>query len=616
MKQFHKFICLIFLFLVTFSHGTYVAVLESMTDNQDILTLSERQYLTNILREQAVKTLPADSGYTIMTRENINMMLPPGKSIEDCEGSCLAETGKNIAADYVAQARIGRFGTSLSISVELYETATSKLVSSYNGRGEDLVALEQEIILKSADLFSMVRKTSALTIPKDGLDSLSLSIVSSPDSAVLYVDNRPQTQCPATPCQIRVTRGNHTLTLEKEFYTPLDSAIEVQDDNAELFLPMSPNFGTIELYPKLKEGFGDVKDVVIKIDESVMQVGKNNVKPGIHAIEISHPCYEPIRFKVGVGKASLETFEKEMELLTGGLSLDATRGGRKEDVSVFVDGKLVGKTPYLAEIPLCSRISVGDSLLQEDVPVKLLEGDMVHYVHQLPALPELVEQPKDDGSKHFWIGLTLAGSYNDFYDTKLGFGNLESSSEYTVSTYGGHGLLGNYWGIGGNVGLDILYMFNQYFGLHLETAAAFRSGSGKSNFTVKVQWNDSEIKEESSDLEIEMNNIQVNVDVPLLARVAMPGLAYFEVGPMASFNILAKSKVSIEDFYGEESYEEKNGLELFELDVAAGIGITRYIGSTMLDLGLRFVLGMTRLNDEDDAPKTMQLQLNATYWFL
>lgn len=63
--------------------------------------LSDRLYLTNVLREEAVKRLPAEDDYTIMTRENTSAMLPPGRALEDCEGSCLAEMGRNIYADFV-----------------------------------------------------------------------------------------------------------------------------------------------------------------------------------------------------------------------------------------------------------------------------------------------------------------------------------------------------------------------------------------------------------------------------------------------------------------------------------------------------------------------------------
>ena len=131
--------------------ATYVAVLETSADGsaKDGVSLSDRQYLTNVLREQAVKELPAVQNYTIMTRENIQQMLPPGKAIEDCEGSCLVETGKNIAADFICQARVGRFGKSLTLSAELYETAGNKLIASFNGRGANVEEL-LELIKKEA----------------------------------------------------------------------------------------------------------------------------------------------------------------------------------------------------------------------------------------------------------------------------------------------------------------------------------------------------------------------------------------------------------------------------------------------------------------------------------
>ncbi len=134
----------------------YMAVLETLSP-KDLLTLQERLYLTDILRGQAVQILPAEQNWTIMTRENINVMLPPGKKIEDCEGSCLAETGKNIAADYVAQARISQFGKSLAITAELYETASSKLVASFVGKGESVEDFEKIVKEQSPDFVKKAR---------------------------------------------------------------------------------------------------------------------------------------------------------------------------------------------------------------------------------------------------------------------------------------------------------------------------------------------------------------------------------------------------------------------------------------------------------------------------
>ena len=152
-------ISLLILLLSTDVLASYVAVLETGADGdaKNLVSLNYRQFLTNVLREEAVKQLPAIQNYTIMTRENIQQMLPPGKSVEECEGSCLVETGKNIAADYVCQARVGSFGGDLTLSAELYETAGNKLIASFNGSGanvKELLALVRE---KSAEFFGVVK---------------------------------------------------------------------------------------------------------------------------------------------------------------------------------------------------------------------------------------------------------------------------------------------------------------------------------------------------------------------------------------------------------------------------------------------------------------------------
>lgn len=151
----------IFLLLVCVSgaFATHVAVLETGVDPavKKKVTFSDRQYLTNVLREEAVKQLPAEEGYTIMTRENISAMLPPGKAIEDCEGSCLAETGRNISADFVCQARVSSFGSKLALSAEIYETAGNKLVASFNGNGKNVEALLKVIKENAPDFFGKVK---------------------------------------------------------------------------------------------------------------------------------------------------------------------------------------------------------------------------------------------------------------------------------------------------------------------------------------------------------------------------------------------------------------------------------------------------------------------------
>ena len=111
-----KFSLPLILFTAIALHAeTFVAILETYSQ---VLNTDDKLFVTDKLRSVARNTRPYE-GFSIMTRENIMQMLPPGKSIEECEGSCLVETGKNIAADYVAQARVAKVGSKLSVAVEI-----------------------------------------------------------------------------------------------------------------------------------------------------------------------------------------------------------------------------------------------------------------------------------------------------------------------------------------------------------------------------------------------------------------------------------------------------------------------------------------------------------------
>lgn len=155
-SQTMKHFFLLVLFTVANCYAAHVAVLETIQTDGN-LDIRECQFLTDKLRQMAVMTLPNSDGWTIMTRENIRMMLPPGKSLEECEGICLVETGKNIAADYVVQGRVSHFDTLHTITVELYETATGKLTSSIAVKSETAVGLLDEIEAHGKSLFLAIK---------------------------------------------------------------------------------------------------------------------------------------------------------------------------------------------------------------------------------------------------------------------------------------------------------------------------------------------------------------------------------------------------------------------------------------------------------------------------
>ena len=397
------------LLLAGASFAKFVAVLETVGDGKDGLSLSERQYLTNMLREQAVQELPAELNFTIMTRENIMMMLPPGKSIEDCEGSCLAETGKNIAADYVAQARVGKVGSNISISVELYETAGSKLVASFNGLGADVDALINVIKAKAPEFFRKARggATGIVRTGFDGIQNQSfvVNVSTNPQGAALSIDGRPVPQCVQTPCEVLVDAGEHRFVAILQHHEDGEGVFTVTGNGQQISLDLVPRYGTLKLDLEFPSG-GTYEELKIKVDNNLVPAAdKVLMDPGTREVSISHRCYSPVSFKVGVFRDKEETFKETLKPVMGGLSLKAhSATGEERNLTVIVNGEKAGTTPYSGSVPVCAKIAVADESGEHPVDVGLEQGkvttfDYVESAQEVASLqpgesiPSNVEQP-------------------------------------------------------------------------------------------------------------------------------------------------------------------------------------------------------------------------------
>ena len=397
------------LLLAGTSFAKFVAVLETVGDGKDGLSLSERQYLTNMLREQAVQELPAELNFTIMTRENIMMMLPPGKSIEDCEGSCLAETGKNIAADYVAQARVGKVGSNISISVELYETAGSKLVASFNGLGANVDALIDVIKAKAPEFFRKARggATGIVRTGFDGIQNQSfvVNVSTNPQGAALSIDGRPVPQCVQTPCEVLVDAGEHRFVAILQHHEDGEGVFTVTGNGQQISLDLVPRYGTLKLDLEFPSG-GTYEELKIKVDNNLVPAAdKVLMDPGTREVSISHRCYSPVSFKVGVFRDKEEIFKETLKPVMGGLSLKAhSATGEERNLTVIVNGEKAGTTPYSGSVPVCAKIAVADESGEHPVDVGLEQGkvttfDYVESAQEVASLqpgesiPSNVEQP-------------------------------------------------------------------------------------------------------------------------------------------------------------------------------------------------------------------------------
>ena len=394
MKNFKLFF-LFFLIFTTASQATYVAVLETSADGsaKDGVSLSDRQYLTNVLREQAVKELPAVQNYTIMTRENIQQMLPPGKAIEDCEGSCLVETGKNIAADFIA---------------ELYETAGNKLIASFNGRGENVEELLELIKKESPAFFRNIKGTSGFAgvggigalgnagdFSYGGKKKFIVEITSEPAGAVPTIDGKAVPKCLSTPCKVQVEEGNHRIVATLERYDDAETVVDIKTNNQKIDFQMVPNFGWLEINPVLPGNIAKKGKLTVMVDGVRTEEQKIELEAGMHKVMLTHPCYDPAEFNVSIAKNKTEVFDKELSRGNGGLELAAENNGEPQSVAMFIDGVEVGSTPYAGVVPLCADVRLKGEGWTDKVVFEPKWHEVVHVTHQLAFTPDSIVNAQD-----------------------------------------------------------------------------------------------------------------------------------------------------------------------------------------------------------------------------
>jgi len=148
------FFTLLFLALAAYGQTQERVAIINTLDDYDSISVAELTYLTDRLREAAVNILPGDR-FGVMTTESIVAFLGSlENTVRVCkESSCLADLGRQVSADYVAQGRLGRFSGNLTIKVELYNVKTGNLMGSFTGSSKDVNGLLALIDEKSNDLF-------------------------------------------------------------------------------------------------------------------------------------------------------------------------------------------------------------------------------------------------------------------------------------------------------------------------------------------------------------------------------------------------------------------------------------------------------------------------------
>ena len=136
--------------------------------------------------------------FSVLTRDNILQLLPPDDEEAQClaEG-CAVEIGRAIGAEFATQGYIGKFGEMLTITVELYETMSGNMLSSFVTEGRNQMDLLNALRERAPGLFGRVpglpsgaKPSEELKVESEELKIQTESINSEPNSQLSTLNSQ------------------------------------------------------------------------------------------------------------------------------------------------------------------------------------------------------------------------------------------------------------------------------------------------------------------------------------------------------------------------------------------------------------------------------------------
>lgn len=131
-----------------------LAILPLVNNTGKNLTQSEVNFLTEVVRD-ATQALPKER-FLVMRNESITLLLPKDVTLEDCIGECEVETGRRIGAHWLITGAVVKFGTSLRVTLSLFDTRKAQQLSSKITRGATVEDLESMLKRDTIKLLSIL----------------------------------------------------------------------------------------------------------------------------------------------------------------------------------------------------------------------------------------------------------------------------------------------------------------------------------------------------------------------------------------------------------------------------------------------------------------------------
>jgi len=247
--RFHSTLSLLLLLVpACFAGKERISILDFSvgTSARQFVNSDETQDLTQQVRDQATHYVDT-SKFEIMTRENILVMLPPGrKSLGECEGQCEVEMARNLGSRWHIVGDVKKVGSKLVLSIRLYDVASGTQLGGERIDGLTVDALAEGVAAKAESLLGRIPKgrrrtdDSPKTDAKNGAARTSKVVVkflSEPTGASVSVDG--DALCVA-PCSRSVDKGAHRVEASLKGYQTAAQSLNLGTNGQQVALTLVP----------------------------------------------------------------------------------------------------------------------------------------------------------------------------------------------------------------------------------------------------------------------------------------------------------------------------------------------------------------------------------------
>ncbi len=418
-----------------------VAVLDFHDSSTGRATPEEVLYLSDLVRGVARRVLPADR-YLLMTRENIQEMLPQGRTLADCVGDCAVDTGRKLGADYVVTGEVTAFGGQIRVTVNLHGMQTGNLIDQVRPGAPNVLGVEKDLEEQARALLLKLRvpapsdaaapdpgtapgNTSPEPWSATGSTRVVASFTSEPAGAIVEIDGQPLGE---TPCKRALATGVYQLGLKKVRYVAHEQSLEVRAGvPPTVAVTLTPDFGwlTVESDP------AGLSVTVDGEDWGPTPVQAREVGTGPHDVQVGSTNHYAESRSIVIERGERESVRVAPVPRNGGLTVTATdAAGNATDARVLVDGRAVGQAYQpLTVVQGTHQVSVEGPTGAWKGEVVIAEKQMRELSVQLTVLStvvKLVEIP---------VGTFMMGDGSEQHAVEITRGFYLSATEVTQAQY-------------------------------------------------------------------------------------------------------------------------------------------------------------------------------------